>query len=67
MRYLWFALIALVLLPVCALAGYFIMYWIAPIPAFNLLPETHYQVDRELVAAIYGMPFIGGFLYSHPY
>ncbi|MGH6762407.1 MAG: hypothetical protein ACRECW_12565 [Phyllobacterium sp.] len=49
-------LAVLVLIPVCALAGYGIGHLIAPF----YFDDFH---DRDLAAAIYGMPLIGFPLY----
>ncbi|MGH6862171.1 MAG: hypothetical protein ACRECY_18120 [Phyllobacterium sp.] len=52
-----------ILLPVCAVAGYLIGYVIAPIAFSDQLNPDFYEHDRELIAGIYGIMFIGGFLY----
>lgn len=52
-----------VLVPVCVLAGYAIGHLIAIfLYSATLKPDT-YELDRELFAGIYGIMFIGSFLY----
>ncbi|KGJ12109.1 hypothetical protein EQ718_16740 (plasmid) [Paracoccus versutus] len=52
------------LVPACGLLGYAIGYLIAMF-VFSATLEPHtYEHDRDLFAAIYGIMFIGGFLYA---
>lgn len=52
-----------VLVPACGLLGYAIGYLIS-IFVFSATLEPHnYEQDRDLFAAVYGILFIGGFLY----
>ncbi|RJL20721.1 hypothetical protein [Paracoccus siganidrum] len=52
------------LLPACGLLGYAIGYLIS-IFVFSAALEPHtYEQDRDLFAAVYGILFIGGFLYA---
>lgn len=53
-----------VLVPLCGVLGYAIGYFIA-LFVFSATLEPHtYEHDRDLFAAIYGIMFIGGFLYA---
>ena len=52
-----------VLVPVCVLVGYAIGHLIAIFMYSATLEPDTYELDRELFAAIYGIMFIGSFLY----
>jgi len=55
--------VSLVLLaPVCVYGGYAIGHLIAAFVYPTTVPDT-FKADRELFAGIYGVMFIGGFLY----
>lgn len=58
-----FVLILLLLVPICTFAG----YGIGEIIAAYVYPVTdqpdRFREDRELFAGVYGIMFIGGFLY----
>jgi hypothetical protein len=58
-----FVLSLLLLVPVCVLVGYgigeIIAAYVYPITG----PPDRYREDRELFAGVYGIMFIGGFLY----
>ncbi|MBC2886710.1 hypothetical protein H7Q97_15060 [Ochrobactrum sp. CM-21-5] len=56
-------LLMIVLVPVCGLLGYAIGYGIAPFTFSDQLHPDFYEQDRELIAGIYGIMFIGGALY----
>lgn len=59
-----FLLSLIVLVPVCIFTGYAIGHGIAYF-AISPEPRPHsYGHDRELFAAVYGILFIGGFLYA---
>ena len=53
----------IVLVPICVFLGYLIGYLIAPLMFSDQLHPDSYEHDRELYAGIYGIMFIGGFLY----
>ena len=52
-----------VLAPLCALLGYAIAYAVSIfVYSATLAPDT-YEHDRDLFASIYGIMFVGSFLY----
>ena len=58
-----FVLGLVVLVPVCVLAGYGIGEIIAAYAYPVTGPPDRFREDRELFAGVYGIMFIGGFLY----
>lgn len=58
-----FVVSLLALVPICVFVGYGIGHVIAMfVYSAELKPDT-YKVDRELFAGVYGIMFIGSFLY----
>lgn len=58
-----FVLCILLLVPVCIFAGYGIGEVIAAYVYPVTGPPDRFREDRELFAGVYGIMFIGGFLY----
>jgi len=52
-----------VLVPACGLLGYAIGYLISMFIYSATLEPHSYELDRDLFAAVYGIMFIGSFLY----
>lgn len=64
MRYIYALGVAIVLVPVCALLGYFIGYLFGPLLFADDLHPDFYEHDRQLIGAVYGIPLAGGVIYS---
>lgn len=58
-----FVVCLLLLVPICVLAGYGIGEVIAAYVYPITGPPDRFREDRELFAGIYGIMFIGGFMY----